>query len=75
MGRNWRFPTFHRGWEWEKSGGGEKAGEAHGRRNEGAGSISTQGASEERGLPGRWGMFNGLRKQDKQGVRFFPFPA
>lgn len=33
VGRNWRFPTFHRGWEWEKSGGGEKAEEAHGRRN------------------------------------------
>lgn len=33
VGRNWRFPTFHRGWEWDRSGGGEKAEEAHGRRN------------------------------------------
>lgn len=33
VGRNWRFPTFHRGWEWDRSRGGEKAEEAHGRRN------------------------------------------
>lgn len=32
VSRNWRFPTFHIGWEWEGSGGGEKAEEARGRR-------------------------------------------